>query len=560
MPEPDDRDTDAAGESLERLDGQIFERHALAMLLIDPASGDVIDANPAAATFYGYPRAALRSMNIDRINTLTSHEIRAEMARAHRREVASFHFRHRLADGDERSVEVYSTPVEVGGRGLLHSIIQDVSERDRLAEEVNQRAYYDRLTGLPNRELFRMRIEEALERAQRRGGRAVVMHLDLDRFRDVNDVWGHDQGDAIIGQAVTAIESALPGAECIARLAADEFGIVAVEGVAGADARDLAERVRTAFHTARFRVGDRALRLYASIGVTVCPDDDDDPATLMRHGEAALIQAKRDGGDQWAFYNQALSGRASERVLLGGDLREAIETGGLRLALQPVVDLRDGSTVGAEALARWHHREHGWIAPDRFIPVAEATGQIATLGDWVLRTAARHAAARADRGGWRIAVNVSALQLRGQEIAATVERVLRATGLPAAALELELTESAIVDEGERLLADLAALRALGVGVAIDDFGTGYSSLQYLKRLPVDRLKIDRAFVRNLDHDPDNHAIVATIAALENQFGLALTAEGVETEDEVAALLALGCYTAQGYYYARPQLIEPPAGE
>ncbi|WP_070989650.1 putative bifunctional diguanylate cyclase/phosphodiesterase [Halofilum ochraceum] len=549
-----------SGVGLEALDRQIFERHALVMLLIDPASGQLLDANDAAAAFYGYPRSVLRSMNIDRINTLTSHEIRAEMARARRRDVATFQFRHRLANGEERSVEVCSAPVELDGREVLHSVIRDTSERERLVAEVTQHAWYDGLTGLPNRALFRSRIDEVLERAQRHGGRAVVMHLDLDRFRDLNEVWGHEHGDAILCQAAAAIEVALPGAEVIARLAADEFGIAAVESALGPDASDLAERVRTAFHTVRFRVGDRSVRLYTSIGVAVCPDDDRDPATLMRHAEAALIQAKRDGGDQWALYNPALSGRASERVLLGGDLREAIESGGLRLALQPVVDMRDGSRIGAEALVRWHHPEHGWIAPDRFIPVAEATGQIATLGDWVLCNAARYAAAHADMPGSRIAVNVSALQLRGQDIAGTVARVLRETGLPAASLELELTESAIVDEGERLIGDLAALRALGISVAIDDFGTGYSSLQYLKRLPVDRLKIDRAFVQGLDHDPDNHAIVATIAALANQFGLALTAEGVETEDEVAALLSLGCYSAQGYYYAAPELIDPPAGD
>ena len=546
-----------AGAAERPLAADLFERHPLAMLLIDPASGRILDANPAAAAFYGHTREALAVMHIGDINTLSSHDIRAEMARARRLQSNHFLFRHRVADGSEWPVEVYSVPVRIDGREVLHSIVRTVEEPDAPSAERRERLERDALTGLANRAVFRACIERAVAGEAGSGTRVAVLHIDLDRFRDINELWGHEAGDSILRQAAEAVRGCVGEGHTVARLGGDELGMV----VSGVDAPSvggpggIAERVRATFHRTAFRLGDQSVNLYASVGLTLYPDHALQPEALMRHAEAAVQKAKRDGGDRCAFYASDLAGSASERIILGSDLRRAIDQGGLRLALQPVVALADGRAVGCEALARWPHPDQGWIGPDRFVPVAEITGLITDLGEWVLNQAARHCMRRGAGAPRQLAVNVSSLQLRTRDIVRTVRDVLARTGLAPGRLELEITESAFVDETGELDERLRSLRALGVAIAIDDFGTGYSSLQYLKRLPVDRIKIDRAFVRDVDTDADNRAIVATIVALAHQFGLGLTAEGVETAGEARALLDLGCHYAQGYYYAAPELID-----
>lgn len=543
-----------AVEGPEVLHRQIFRQHAIPMLLIDPATGVIVDANEGAEAFYGHRVEALRRMNIREINMLTDDEVRAEMNRAQSERSGYFVFRHRLAGGEVRAVEVHSSPVTVAGREYLHSIIHDITERDALADEVRRRLHYDPLTELPNRALFHHRLTEALTRAGEQRSRLAVVLVDVDRFRKFNHVWGQRRADQLLQRIGERVQAILTPEETLARTGADEFAILMPRLAAHNGPRRLAERLRKLLRRP-FRLAGRNVYLTASIGAATGPDHAAEATALFDCADATVLQIKRAGGDGSGVYDADEARVASDRVLLANDLSAALAAGRLQLACQPVMCLRTGEAHGVEALVRWHDGARGWVSPETFVTVAEESGQIAELGRWVLREAARCYAREGGGVKGRVAVNVSVHQLRAPGFIDEVRQALRETGLPAQRLELELTESAFVEEAPRVIEQLGRLRAEGISIAIDDFGTGFSSLQYLKRLPIDRIKIDRAFVTGIDADEDNQALVATIVGLARRFGLALTAEGIETEAEACTLVELGCAWGQGFLFARPRLLD-----
>jgi diguanylate cyclase (GGDEF)-like protein/PAS domain S-box-containing protein len=547
---------DGAGpaESPEALHRQIFRQHAIPMLLIDPGSGAIVDANEGAEAFYGLPLDQLRRMNIREINMLSDDEVRAEMDRARSERSGYFVFRHRLAGGEIRAVEVHSSPVTVAGREYLHSIVHDITERDALADEVRRRLYYDPLTELPNRALFHERLTQALGQAQARRPRLAVLLIDVDRFRKFNHVWGQRRADELLRRIGERVHEILTPEETLARTGADEFAILMPRLAAHNGPRRLAGRLHKLLRRP-FRLAGREVYLTASIGAAIGPDHAAEATELFDCADATVLQIKRAGGDGAGVFDADQARLASDRVLLANDLSAALAAGGLQLACQPVVHLPTGAAHGVEVLVRWQDPARGWVSPEAFVTVAEESGQIAELGRWVLRAAARCFARHGGAGDGRVAVNVSVHQLRGSGFIDEVLQALRETGLPAGRLELELTESAFVEEAPRVIEQLERLRAEGISIAIDDFGTGFSSLQYLKRLPIDRIKIDRAFVTGIDGDEDNQALVATIVELARRFGLELTAEGIETEAEARTLVELGCTWGQGFLFARPQLLQ-----
>lgn len=441
---------------------------------------------------------------------------------------------------------------EAGAPSHFVGVFTDLTQLKRSEQQLEHLTHYDPLTDLPNRLLVQSRLEHAIEQARRHRSKVGVLFVDLDRFKNVNDSLGHPAGDELI-QAVSArLRGGLRDEDTLARLGGDEF-LVVIEDLESADeaasvASKLTQLVQNPFCVA----GGHEVIVSASIGISLYPDDGDSATGLIQHADAALYQAKARGRDSFCFYSSALTAAVSERMQMEMGLRRALERGELLIHYQPLVSL-EGGRVGAEALLRWQLPGEALVRPDRFIPLAEETGLIVPIGAWVLREACRQARAWLDAGldFGVVSVNLSVRQFHERDLPSLVADVLHETGLPAERLELEITESALMDDVEQAVQTLQALRAIGVALAVDDFGTGYSSLAYLKRFPIGKLKVDQSFVRGIATDDSDRAIVTATIAMAKSLGFATTAEGVETEAQLDILRALGCSAYQGYLFSRP---------
>ncbi|MEA1833509.1 EAL domain-containing protein [Methylobacterium durans] len=430
------------------------------------------------------------------------------------------------------------------------STVEDVTDRHRIEGRILHMAHHDALTGLPNRTAFGAHLERALSV----GGEIAVLCLDLDRFKAVNDTFGHAAGDALLRTVAERLRAVLCGSGMIARLGGDEF-VIALDGPQGGHRVEaLAERIIEAVGQS-IDIDGHLADVGVSIGVAIGPRDGADPDTLFRNADIALYRAKAAGRNGYRFYEAGMAAAAAARTLLQLELREAVQSGGFRLHYQPVMDLRRGTISGFEALLRWPHPRRGLISPADFVPMAEETGLITRLGAWVLREACLEAAEwRADI---RVAVNVSAVQFARGGLEEVVTLALAVSGLAPQRLELEITETVLMSDGEAALACLHRLRALGVRIALDDFGTGYSSLSYLRLFPFDRIKIDRSFIREIGR-PENAAIVRAVRALASDLGALVTAEGIETDEQLAFVRRLDCEEGQGFLFspARPPAAIP----
>jgi diguanylate cyclase (GGDEF)-like protein len=461
-------------------------------------------------------------------------------------------------DDEETALQALQGGAEdylVKGRGdgeLMARSIRYAIERKKAEEKLAYLAQYDPLTGLANRALFHDRLEQALARAGRDGDMIALMFVDLDRFKAVNDTLGHAGGDALLREVGRRIEGRVRNSDTVARLGGDEFAII-LEGPSDAGnvarvAEDLVRSLSTPFVSSGHEVP-----VAASVGIAVWPPSGED--ALLKDADAALYRAKHRGGNNHQFYTEEMNVQASARLALERDLRRGLEREEFLLHYQPQVDLATGEVVGAEALLRWHHHERGLVSPAEFIPILEDIGLIIPVGAWALGEACRQGKVWMDAGlpPVRIAVNLSARQLARGSLVGSVEDALEASGLDPSYLELEITESLLVEDGEAGLGSVELLKkTIGrLRISIDDFGTGYSSLYRLKTLPVERLKIDQSFVRGVATDPGDAAITAAVISLSHDLRLQVTAEGVETAEQLAFLRELGCDEAQGFYFSRP---------
>ncbi|OCX91009.1 MAG: diguanylate cyclase [Pseudomonas sp. CO183] len=434
------------------------------------------------------------------------------------------------------------------------AVFSDLSALKRSREELDQLAHYDPLVNLPNRLLFTERAKQDLERARAHKRSGALLLIDLDHFKDINESLGHSLGDALLQAVSTRLSEHLEKGMTLGRLGGDEFALLC-EGYGAEKATALALRILDRLNEP-FHIGDQELFSSASIGIVLYPypTDVQNAEQLMRNADSALFKAKSSGRSTYAFYSEELTSQARQRVELVTALRQALEQGQLRLHYQPIYDLRQGTISGFEALVRWQHPEKGLIAPGVFIPIAEETGLISAIDHWVLEQACNQAREWLGQGhplGF-IAVNISSRLFGNGELDLQVATILARSGLEARHLELEITESAVMQDPDAALELLQRLRALGVQLAIDDFGTGYSSLQRLKRMNVHKLKIDQGFVRGLPDDRDDAAITRSVIGLAHNLGLKVVAEGIETAEQAAFLLAQNCDYGQGYGFARPQ--------
>jgi diguanylate cyclase (GGDEF)-like protein len=445
------------------------------------------------------------------------------------------------APGD-RAIEIVNKPLKSGG---WVATIEDITARTRAEEKIAHLAHYDALTDLPNRALFREKLEIALKDLAP-GTELAVLYIDIDEFKSVNDALGHPVGDELLKEIAERLRGCIGEADVAARLGGDEFAII--QNCAGG--RTQTERLVEALYAAIRQPLDCAGHLIstdASIGIAVAPGDGVHLDQLLKNADLALYGAKGDGRRTYRFFERGMGARARARRTLELELRQAIGEGGFEVHYQPVVDLRDDRISGCEALLRWRHPQRGNISPAEFIPVAEDTGLINELGEFVLRTACAEAATWPDH--IRIAVNVSPVQFRSQTLALNVASALAASGLSASRLELEITEAVLMRDDETALATLHQLRALGIRIALDDFGTGYSSLSYLHRFPFDKIKIDRSFVKNIGDEGASSAIIQAVVNIANASNMTTTAEGVEQAWQREMLRELGCTEMQGYLFS-----------
>ena len=449
-------------------------------------------------------------------------------------------------------IELRISEFYLDGRRQFIGIMRDISERKMAEARILHMAHYDALTDLPNRRMVWDRINQAIASARRSQGQFAVMFIDLDKFKRINDTLGHDVGDRLLQMVAQRLTESLRAEDTVGRQGGDEF-IVLLASVGAAEAAALVARKILGALIAPFIVDGQELRTGASIGIAVFPLDGDDVEALLKNSDTAMYHAKEAGRNNYQFFAQAMNAVVAERLLLEGSLDQAIHRNELLLHYQPVVDIADGRIVAAEALVRWDHPRMGLVGPARFIPVAEDSGLIVPLGEWVLRQACSQlmqwrAQAMPLR---RMVVNLSPRQFRQKHLVRTFVRVLDETGVEPHWLGMEITENVIMENPEESIGVLREMQALGIELSLDDFGTGYSSLSYLKRFPIDKLKIDQSFVRDVTSDPDDAAMVAAIIVMSHQLGIRVVAEGVETEAQLAFLRERGCDEYQGYLFSRP---------
>ncbi|MGZ5201485.1 MAG: EAL domain-containing protein [Telluria sp.] len=451
---------------------------------------------------------------------------------------------------DELELRVLERTAELAGANAL--LQAEIVERRQAEARVHHMAYHDSLTGLPNRALLADRLDRAMLASQRSGRKLAVMFLDLDRFKTINDSLGHLTGDHLLKEVASRLCRAVRASDTVARLGGDEF-VVLVPGVDGPDdCTQVAQKIIEVLGEP-FPFEGRVLHISPSIGICLYPDHGADVATLMRNADAAMYHAKAAGRNTWQFFTERMNEAAARHFELESALRVAIASNQFELYYQPIVDAATRRVRALEALLRWRRPGQGLVGPDEFIPILEESGMIIPAGEWVLRTACEQVMAwqRAGLPAVPVAVNLSGRQFMQRGLAGSIRRILDETGMPAALLDLEITETTLMQSGGHTIDVLEQIDRMGVGLSIDDFGTGYSSLAYLKRFPVHKIKVDRAFVRELESSAEDRAIVAAVMALANSLQLEVVAEGVETEAQLELLRQHGCELAQGFLFARP---------
>lgn len=463
----------------------------------------------------------------------------------------------------ERHVYYYEARVMRARSQQVVTLVRDITDRKQAEEQIAYMAYHDSLTGLPNNRLFKDRLQQSLAHAQRNKTILAVMFLDLDRFKLINDSMGHDVGDKllqIIADRLTegtrrhdsvSIKSSI-NANSVARLGGDEFTIL-LENVNGQKAVTTVANRLIELSCQPIVIDNHEIFTSTSIGIALYPNDGDEVETLLKNADTAMYHAKKQGRNNYQFFDTSMNQASVEQLAIETSLRKAIDNNELALYYQPQVSIKSGQIIGMEALLRWKHPKKGFISPASFIPVAEETGLIISIGEWVIREACKQGAAWQKQGykPVTISVNLSAKQLREEQLNEIIARILFETGMNPKYLGLELTESAIIIEPERALTRLQSIKSLGIKMSMDDFGTGYSSLSYLKRFPLDTLKIDQSFIRDLMVNNEDASLVKAIISMAHSLGMDVIAEGVEQQEQLEFLGVHGCDTIQGYFFSRP---------
>ena len=527
----------------------LFDANPVPMFVSRRADHRVLAVNDAAVEHYGYTRKQFLAMSLPDIHHGEENDDLTAIADGALEYEAGRTWRHRRADGRPIDVAIFSRLLTYDNEHATLVAALDITERKRAEARVAYMAHHDALTSLPNRVMLRVRMEEMLGRMSRSGDGVAALCIDLDNFKTVNDTLGHSFGDLLLQDVATRLRSAVRGEDTVARLGGDEFAVLQSGLSSPDDVSAFAQRILDVM-AEPFNLDGHVVCVGASVGIAIAPADGTDPDRLLKNADMALYRAKSDGRGTFRFFEPDMDARAQARRRLEVDLRAALAAEDFQIHYQPLVELSSGAITGFEALMRWPHATRGMIPPTEFIPVAEEIGLISQIGAFVLRRAC------ADAALWpahvKVAVNLSPVQFRSGNLLQVVIDALEASGLSPHRLELEITETLLLERSEAVLATLHALRALGVRISMDDFGTGYSSLSYLRSFPFDKIKIDRSFVHGLQRQADSQAIVRAIVSLGSSLGITITAEGIEDESDLACLKAEGCNEGQGYLFAKAQ--------
>ncbi|MBI3716878.1 MAG: EAL domain-containing protein [Betaproteobacteria bacterium] len=544
----------------------LFVDSRIPLVVLDPETRRFVDCNGAAVEIYrAADRDAVLRMSVADVSAAIQYDgtPSAEAAETHIERALSdgshmFEWRHRDPDGREWDAEVYLMRFRHAGRTLLQFSLQDITQKKAAASEIAQLAFYDTLTQLPNRRLLADRLQHALSTGARTGNKGALLFIDLDNFKALNDTFGHDQGDMLLKHVAMRLVNCVREMDTVGRFGGDEF-LVILEDLS-ADPLNAAQQTEAVGQkiletlNQPYEVAGREHYSSPSIGVTLFAEPGDTVDELVKRADVAMYQAKSAGRNALRFFDPLIQAQLTARTEMESYLRQALARNELVLHYQIQVD-QSSRVIGAEALARWVHPSKGILPPNQFIPLAEESDLIVSIGQWVLRTACRKLvqwAAHPERADWVLAINVSSRQFRHPDFVTQVLGALAETGANPRRLKLELTESMLLEDVEKTIAKMMALRATGLSFSLDDFGIGYSSLYYLKRLPLDELKIDQSFVRDVLTDPNDAAIARAIITLAQTLGLMVIAEGVETEAQRDFLAVQGCKLYQGYLFGRPQ--------
>ncbi|TLZ30438.1 MAG: EAL domain-containing protein [Gammaproteobacteria bacterium] len=543
----------------------VFEQWPTGALVLNTATLQIVAANAAALRSLGYTLEEVRELRFGELFSAEGVDPRALVGKLlDATSRLPVEMRQRCKDGSQRNVEANCYPLTLGEQQLLGMAVHDVTVRRKVETQLLERhqqldhlAHHDQLTGLPNRLYLAAHLPGDIEEAKKAGSMLAVLFLDLDRFKHINDSRGHETGDKLLKTVAQRVRSTVRTQDVVVRMGGDEF-VVILKGVQQTgQVSETAERINQAL-SAPMVVDGRTLVTTVSIGVALYPHDGLDMGELLRHSDTAMYQAKDRGRNNFQVFSPVMDRRLKERIAIETSLRTALQSQQLDVHYQPIVNIESNCVVALEALLRWKHPSHGYVRPERFMGIAEETGLMVPIGDFVLQRAVEDAVRWRQAGGTLvpIAVNVSAVQLQRSNLAESISRLTRQHGLEPSLLQVELTEGAVFERRDARNPDasqdaVASLRELGVRIAIDDFGVGYSSLSYLKRWRVDALKIDRSFVRDLVTDLSDLAIVSAIIAMARHLHIEVVAEGIEGWQQLEKLRQLGCGFAQGYLIARP---------
>ncbi|CCE22561.1 EAL domain-containing response regulator [Methylotuvimicrobium alcaliphilum] len=538
-----------------RLADQVFESTGEGIIVTD-IDANIVAVNPAFEQITGYTKIEVLGKNPSILKS--NHQDRSFFFELWNTLLGTGHWRgevwNRRKNGEVYPEWLTISAVKNSEGTTTHfvGVFNDISSVKEAQAQLDFLAHHDALTRLPNRTLFRDRLEHALIHAQRENKNLAVLFLDLDRFKTINDTLGHPVGDDLLKQAADRMQQAIRADDTLARLGGDEFVLLLEDDSTAHHAVIVAHKLLQIFNRPMF-IEDHTLTVTASIGIALFPQDGKDVDTLLKHADLAMYQAKQQGRNTYQFFSSGLTTGAFERLIMENALRGAVARNELLLYYQPQINLIDRTLAGVEALVRWQHAELGIVSPGQFIPLAEDMGIIAEIGEWVLNEAVRQMAEWQAEGFDvpRVSVNLSMQQIDREDLAGQVSAALERMSIPAKHLELEVTESMIMRQPDQAMRILDNLRQQGILLSIDDFGTGYSSLAYLKNLPLDRLKIDQSFVQDIGRDEHGEAIVRVIIALARNLGLEAVAEGVESEEQAQFLEREGCNIAQGYLFAHP---------
>jgi len=528
------------------------------IFLIDRAAMRLVDVNDTACRMLGYNRDELLLLRRETIGHGLSESMLHlfNLVVAYQGVAGSAEMELRRKDGSRFPAEVVRRVVQSKEHWIMVAIVRDITERKETEAKLLQLAHYDPLTGLPNRMLFYNTLTHALKQAADHNTRLAILFIDLDRFKNINDTLGHPIGDELLRQFAARVLSSVRVRDTLGRIGGDEFALILNISEGQQVAAVVASKIQEVLHQP-FDLRGHEVTIAVSIGITIFPDDALDPETLIKFADTAMYQAKESGRDTYCFFTQEMNAQAHKRLELEGALRRALESEQFMLHYQPQVSIATGKIIGVEALIRWNRPGYGLVSPNDFIPILEETGLIMRVGGWVLRTACRQI------GEWtrklsrplQIAVNVSGKQFFDPHLEADIMSALKDADIPAELLEIELTESAVMNNAAQTIALLEKLNDLGIKISIDDFGTGYSSLAYLKRFPIDKLKIDIAFIRDVTTNPDDASITKAIIDMAHNLKLSVIAEGVETSEQLVFLRANNCDEIQGYYISKPVCAE-----